>query len=54
MSVDPRAYVAIIDIGMIWRMSTPTREGREKADATVYTWGVLSPRLSISLFLDIS
>ena len=26
-------------MGMIWRMSSPTREDREKADATVYTWG---------------
>ena len=26
-------------MGMIWRMSTPTREDREKLDASVYTWG---------------
>ena len=55
--IDPRVYVAIADRGMIWRMSTPTREDRQKADASVYTWlgrGILSPRLSISLFLDIS
>ena len=24
MTVDPRAYVAIVDIGMIWQISTPT------------------------------
>ena len=32
-------YVALIDMGMIWRMATPTVEDREKADGTVYTWG---------------
>ena len=26
VSVDPRVYLAIVDMGMIWRMSTPTRE----------------------------
>ena len=37
--IDPRVYVAIVDRGTIWRMSTPTREDRQKADASVYTWG---------------
>ena len=39
MLVDTRVYVATVDMGMIWRMSTPTREDREKADATVHPWG---------------
>ena len=52
--VDPRVYVAIVDMGMIWQISTPTREDREKTDATIYIWGILSPRLSILLFLDMS
>ena len=52
--VDSKVYVAIVDIGMIWGMSTPTQENREKADALIYTSGILSPRLSILLFLVIS
>ena len=35
--VNPRIYVAIIDMIMIWRMSPPTRKNREKADAMIYT-----------------
>ena len=34
--VDPRVYVAIVDMGMIWQIFTPTREDREKTDATIY------------------
>ena len=51
MPVDPRIYVALVDMGMIWRMSTPTREDREKADATVYTWGDLVTK-SINLVIS--
>ena len=51
MPINPRVY-AIVDMEMIWRMSTPAVEDREKADATVYNWGILSPRLSILLFPD--
>ena len=39
MPVDPRVYVAIVDMGMIWQMSTPTQEDLQKVDATLYTWG---------------
>ena len=36
-------------------MSAPTREDRKKADAKVFTLGgILSPRLSISTFLNIA
>ena len=35
--VDARVYVVIVDMGMIWQRSTPTRLDRQKADATVYT-----------------
>ena len=37
--VDARVYVAIVDMGMIWQISTPTREDQEKTDATIYIWG---------------
>ena len=53
VALDPRVYLAIVGTGMIWQMPTPTQEDREKVDITVYAWGVLSPRLLISLFLDI-
>ena len=53
VSLDPRVYLAIVGTGMIWQMPTPTQEDQEKVDTMVYAWGVLSPRLSISLFLDI-
>ena len=39
LPVDPRVYVAIVDMGMIWQISTPTREDQEKTDATIYIWG---------------
>ena len=48
--VVPRVYVAIIDLGTLSRMATPNQEDHEKSDP----WGILSPRLSISLFPDIS
>ena len=50
LPVDPRLYVAIVDMGMIRWMSTANGEDREKANATFYSWGILP----ISLFLDVS
>ena len=31
-------YVALIDMGMIWRMATPTAEDRQMQDSTPYKW----------------
>ena len=31
-------YTALIDMGMVWRMATPTSEDRQKPDSTQYTW----------------
>ena len=31
-------YVALIDMGMIWRMATPTAEDRQTQDGTPYKW----------------
>ena len=31
-------YIAIIDIGMIWRMATPSAEDRQTQDGTPYKW----------------
>ncbi len=33
------SYVALIDMGFLWRLSTPSHEDREKQDETDYTWG---------------
>ena len=53
--VDSRVYVAIVDMDMIWPMPAPTREDRKKVDAKDFTrGGILSPRLSISPFLNIA
>eukprot|EP00745_Piridium_sociabile_P040935 TRINITY_DN7979_c0_g1_i3.p1 TRINITY_DN7979_c0_g1~~TRINITY_DN7979_c0_g1_i3.p1 ORF type:complete len:449 (-),score=103.89 TRINITY_DN7979_c0_g1_i3:362-1708(-) len=31
-------YTALIDMGMIWRMATPSTEDRQKQDGTPYKW----------------
>lgn len=31
-------YTALIDMGMIWRMATPSAEDRQKQDGTPYKW----------------
>ena len=31
-------YAALVDMGMIWRMATPSAEEREKRDETDYSW----------------
>lgn len=38
-------YTSIVDMGLIWRLSTPTTEDREKADGTKFTWGDYSEKL---------
>ena len=32
-------YIALVDNGFIWRLSTPSAEDRDKLDGTDYTWG---------------
>jgi len=34
----PTTYTAIVDMGFIWRLATPTTEDREKGDETKYLW----------------
>ena len=31
-------YIALIDMGMIWRMATPSAEDRQTQDGTPYKW----------------
>ena len=33
----PESYIAIIDMGFLWRLSTPSVE--EKSDSSIFTWG---------------
>ena len=32
-------YIALVDMGFIWRLATPSSEDREKHDETLFTWG---------------
>ena len=36
---------AVIDMGLIWRLATPTTEDKEKPDGTTYTWGDYAQKL---------
>ena len=31
-------YIAIVDMGLLWRVATPTAEDRDKGDGTFFTW----------------
>ena len=42
---EPDVYTSIIDMGLIWRLTTPTTEDREKGDGTKYTWGDYAQKL---------
>ena len=42
---EPNLYTSIIDMGLIWRLTTPTIEDREKGDGTKYTWGAYAEKL---------
>ena len=33
------SYTAVVDMGMIWRLATPTVKDRDKGDGSPYTWG---------------
>lgn len=39
IDMDGDMYTALVDMGFIWRLATPTAEDREKPDGTVFTWG---------------
>ena len=32
-------YITVVDMGFIWRLSTPSHEDREKQDGQSFTWG---------------
>ena len=34
----PKEYIAMLDMGFIWRLFTPLLEDRERSDGTSFTW----------------
>ena len=42
---EPVNYTAVIDMGLIWRLASPTTEDRQKPDGTTYTWGDYAQKL---------
>lgn len=34
----PKEYIALIDVGFLWHIATPTAEDREKSDGSYFSW----------------
>ena len=49
---EPRDHIAIIDMGMIWRLATPTSKDREikKRDGTHYLWSDYLNKICMIVF----
>ena len=43
-------YIALVDMGMIWRMATPTPEDRQTQDGTPYKWSDYVQKVSSTIF----
>ena len=43
-------YIALIDMGMIWRMATPTAEDRQTQDGIPYKWSDYAQKVSSIIF----
>lgn len=41
----PDIYTSTVDMQLLWRLTTPTTEDREKADGTKLTWGDYGEKL---------
>ena len=41
----PNSYTAIVDMGLIWRLSCPNKEDRDKDDGCPFTWGDYTEKL---------
>ena len=51
LSVDlVESYIALIDMGMIWRMATPSAEDRQTQDGTPYKWSNYVHKVSSIIF----
>ena len=44
-------YTAIVDMGLIWRLATPTKEDREIPDKMKYTWDDYADKVA-KTFMD--
>ena len=44
------SYTALVDMGMIWRLASPTMDDREKPDGSYYTWGDYTKKI-VSMLL---
>ena len=38
INLAPKEYIAMLGMGFIWRLSTPSLEDRERSDGTSFTW----------------
>ena len=46
----PDKYIALVDMGFLWRLATASAEDREKPDGSIFTWGDYADKLfSIAL-----
>ena len=43
-------YVALVNMGMIWRITTPTAEDRQTQDGTLYKWSDYVHKVSSIIF----
>lgn len=44
------SYTVLVDMGMIWRLASPTMDDREKPDGSYYTWGDCTKKI-VSMLL---
>ena len=44
------SYTALVDMGMVWRLASPTMDDREKPDGSYYTWGDYTKKI-VSMLL---
>lgn len=44
--IDVQSYTALVDMGMIWWLASPTAEDREKGDGLLYTWGNYTSKIA--------
>jgi hypothetical protein len=38
VEINPDSYVAVCDMGLMWRLATPNTDDRNKGDGTVFSW----------------
>ena len=38
VEIHPLRYIAVVDMGLLWRLAIPSTDSRDKGDGTEYTW----------------